>query len=664
MKKRVLLLVLAVLALTFALVSCGGGHEHDYQQKEVTIAATCDTAGKALYACECGESEEREVPATGHTGGEVLTKEPTCRVDGYKYKVCSTCNAEYDVTDKVAAGENYHDYSDFKETTKVDCGKQQNGMKQYVCTACGKVDTNGKTELIKWAHDYEVVTKDATCKEAGSKSSVCKSCGAYGPTEVIAKLPHTENLLESVPAACGVAGYDSFECTVCNETWKVDTAEALEHIWAEELSTEAPTCTLPGFEYQACTREGCNGKNVKPGQAGEALGHEIDYADSEYTEVVAATCITNGSITPICKRCNELLDNEVDMSGKSYVKVIQATEEHFVNGKKVEISSKEATCHEAAYVEYQCTVDSACTEVMKEHSGEKLEHVWTETPTAVIEAKCNADGYDLYVCTLCETDKTENSTCDLGCIVKNNYKDVPHQKTTLKLQVPQTCCDNAYDVWECGDCQEEWNDVYSLEDRPLIPHGTWLKTDTVISPSCTTEGYTIYKCQNDPDCEVTDKQDYTRRTEHPFTEYIDGRLVCNVCNVTYRDVTTYIDEAIQSGELNIDGDTSLNWELKGYETPATAETLEAGVAYEYVVGGDKLDVTKGIIKLSSNAQATYTVVVEFEGGSKTYEVVDASVFFDLYINGEGEQNGIGGNVTKVTITATAAATVVFFAYEG
>ncbi|MBR2025223.1 MAG: hypothetical protein IKA02_05395, partial [Clostridia bacterium] len=516
----------------------------------------------------------------------------------------------------------------------------------------------------KWQHDYEVVEVPASCKEAGSKSSVCKSCGAYGPTEVIAKLPHTEEKTGSVTAACGVAGCDSFKCTVCGETWDVETSPALEHIWAEDLSVQDPTCTLPGYYYKACTREGCNGKDVQPGQNGEALGHEIDYADSEYTEVVLATCITNGSITPICMRCNELLDNETDLENKSYVKVIQATGEHFANDKQKEISSKAATCHEAAYVQYQCTVDDACTETKKVHSGEKLDHVWTEVPTAVIEAKCNADGYDLYVCTLCETDNTENSTCDLGCILKNNYVDIPHKKTTLKLEVPQTCCDNAYDVWECGDCQEEWNDVYSTDVKPLLDHGAWLKTDTVISPSCTAEGYTIFKCKNDPDCTVTDKQEYTRRTEHPFTEYIDGRLVCNVCNVTYRDVTTYIDEAIQSGELDIDGDTKLNWELKGYETPDEAVALEAGVAYEYVVGGDNLDVTKGIIKLSSDAQATYTIVVDYEGGSKTFAVNDASVFFDLYINGEGEQNGIGGTVTKVTITATAAATVVFYAYEG
>ena len=188
-----------------------------------------------------------------------------------------------------------------------------------------------------------------------------------------------------------------------------------------------------------------------------------------------------------------------------------------------------------------------------------------------------------------------------------------------------------------------------------MAHGNWLRTDDVVAPTCTTEGYTIYLCQNDPDCTATDNQEYTRRTEHPFTEYIDGRIVCNVCNVTYRDITTYIDEAVDSGKLDIDDSTSLDWELKGYENPDEPTALVANTAYTYSVTEDTLDISKGIIKLSSEAQATYTIVVEYNGTSKTYTVDSANVFFDLYEN---------ENVTKVTITATAAATVALYAYEG
>jgi uncharacterized repeat protein (TIGR02543 family) len=188
-----------------------------------------------------------------------------------------------------------------------------------------------------------------------------------------------------------------------------------------------------------------------------------------------------------------------------------------------------------------------------------------------------------------------------------------------------------------------------------MEHGSWYKTDDVTAPTCTDEGYTIYICKNDPDCIVTDKQDYTRRIAHPFTEYVDGRLVCGLCDITYRDVTTYIEGSVADGELKIDEETSLDWELKGYKAPTEAIAIVGGGSYDYVVGGANLDITNGIIKLSSEAQAIYTIVVEFEGGTKEFTVDSADAYFDLYVNKEGEVNGIAGAVTKVTVTATANA---------
>ena len=663
MKKRVLLLVLAVLALTFALVSCG--HEHDFQEKEVVTAPTCDVAGKTLYACECGATEEREVAATGHTGGEVATKEPTCRDDGYKYKVCSVCNAEYDITDKVSAGSNYHKFDERKMTTPVDCGKvpMQNGIINTVCSLCGEIDSTKKPELVIAEHDFEVTTIAATCSAAGSVTRVCKNCQAPGPSEVLEKLPHTNELTGTTDATCTEAGFKSYICTVCNEVTKEETDPAFGHNFdtTNELIKD-PTCELPGYKYYACSNENCTEEEKIPGIYGDAYGHDTDYSDSEYTEVVYATCITNGSITPICKRCNELLDTETDLDGKGYVRVLEATGEHYVTDEK--IGSKGATCHERAYEEFKCTTDAACTATEKRYSGEKLEHVFPETPTAVIAPKCYADGYDLYVCTICELDTSADSTCEDGCVKKDNFTTVPHQKSTLIDEVEATCCDQAYDIWECGDCKQQWNDVYSTDVKPLMEHGSWYKTDDVTAPTCTDEGYTIYICKNDPDCIVTDKQDYTRRIAHPFTEYVDGRLVCGLCDITYRDVTTYIEGSVADGELKIDEETSLDWELKGYKAPTEAIAIVGGGSYDYVVGGANLDITNGIIKLSSEAQAIYTIVVEFEGGSKEFTVDSADAYFDLYVNKEGEVNGIDGTVTKVTVTATADATVVFYAYEG
>lgn len=667
MKKRVLLLVLAVLALTFVLVSCG--HEHDFKQSEVITEATCDAAGKAKFVCECGESEERDIAAKGHTfDGEALVVAPTCWTEGYTYKVCSVCQAESEHTDPVKADSKYHVFDEVKFTTPVDCGIPQDGIKETVCSVCGTKDPEGKSELVKWAHDYEETRTEATCAAPGSVKQVCKNCNAPGPEIVLPQLSHTEEKIGSVAATCDAAGYDSYRCTVCETTWNVDTDPALGHSWSEDTKEKAATCTMPGYYYLECST--CFAENQQPGQVGDglALGHLVDYDDPS-TVVVEPTCITAGSKTPVCRRenCGELLDTEISLDGESYVLVIDATGEHFAS--KNEISSKAATCHEDAYVEYQCTVDAACTETRKEHEeGTQLEHNFVLLKT--IEPRCNAKGYELWVCSLCEDDNTETSQCKLGCVEHRNETTVDHKKTTNMTVdadnkpiefVPATCQKQAYQIWECGDCAETWTYEFPVEEKPLIEHDKtgatgWSKTTEIVAPTCSAEGYTVYVCNLDPDCKEELNLDFTRRVEHSFTEYVDGRMVCNVCDVTYRNTTTYIDEPIQSDKLVIDDNTELTWELIGYKAPEEATKLVANEAYTYDVTEDALDISYGIIKLNGADGTTYTVVVEYGNSeSKTYTVDTAKAYFDLYEN---------NNVVKVTVTASADATVELYVYEG
>lgn len=676
MKKRVLLLVLAVLALTFVLVSCG--HEHDFKQSEVITEATCDVVGKAKFVCECGESEEREIAVKGHTFGEEQTKAPTCWDDGYTYKVCSVCNAESEHTNVVKAGPDYHKFDEIKEVLP-DCSKVEggDGYRETVCSICHIPDPNGKRENIKANHDWVETKIEATCQAPGSITMVCKNCSAPGQVTILDQLAHDNESLGTSEATCDEAGYESFKCKVCGEESKVEIAEALGHNLKTEKEWCEPTCLLDGYDYFGCTR--CDYKERIPGINGTAHGHDIEtsYDDESFREYLAPTCITDGYIIPKCRRCNELINDEI--------RIEAATGVHFVSEEAQAPVS--ATCHEPAYIQYNCTVDDNCTETRKVYDGEKLSHnlVFIKTTTP----RCDKPGYDLYVCANCPTDKTENSKCDLGCVVHKNEVVIDHKPTVNKTTdakgnpidfVPATCIKNAYTIWECGDCSKEWTQTYSEEEKPLMKHGIdingedcWSVTDRVTLPTCESEGYTIYYCPNDKECKEEIKRDYTRRTEHPFTSYIDGRLVCSACNVTYRDISTYLDQAIKEGQLEIDKDTMLDWELRGYEEPELPTALVAGTAtVVYDKTKDNVDISGGIIALRSTGEATYTIVIEYENGDPvTKTVKSANAYYDLYENvsdEEGqyfEQNGVGGKIVKVTITANNAdATVSVYAYEG
>ena len=671
MKKRVLLLVLAVLALTFALVSCG--HKHDFKESEVITEATCDTAGKAKFVCECGESEEREIAAKGHTfDGETLVVEPTCWTDGYSYKECSVCKAESEHTDTVKADSKYHKFDEEKITVKPDCATGTEGVKKTVCSVCGAEDPKGQNQLIAAEHDYEEIRTEPTCQAPGSIKQVCKNCEVSGAETILEQLPHDEKLLETTAATCDKDGVEKYECKVCGDKWDKKVADALGHKWSETRTVVEATCTDPKYSYIECTvchAEQDGSKQVE----GVKLGHDIavdgddDY--EQYNKIILATCITNGSITPICRRCNEVLDIELDDDGNSYVTVLDATGDHKFT---IEEFTKEATCHEAKYTQYKCSDDKNCTETNKVYDGVKLDHVYSTEPQDILEAKCNAEGYKKYVCTICPDKASVDAPCECDeCIKTDVLEKTEHKQIELLDTIEATCTEKAYNIYKCNDCgrtdvTKELNDPLKV---PVPGSNDFVRSDEIVKATCTSEGYVVYYCTlngGPGKCEHRENREFERREEHSFTEYIDGRYVCNGCGVTYRDITTYMDEAIAKGPLVIDDEnTTLNWELIGYQKPTDAKELKANEAtVVYEAGENVLDITGGMIKLDSKNGATYTVVIEYEGGSKTIEVDKATAYIDLYVNAGEEVNGIGGTVLKVTVTATADATVSVCAYEG
>ena len=195
----------------------GSVKEHQYEQAEVIKEASCVEAGKELYRCHCGATEER-----------VLEKIP-------------------------------HDFTTSTFTTKPDCGKQQNGIKQTVCTVCKVVDPNGRTELIMWSHEYEETRVEATCQDDGYVDKKCKNCKAQGKITIIKKLPHQEKITHH-EATCENDGYDIHLCTVCGATWEVLTEHALGHDFSTELHYKEATDTSDAYYYYPCTR--CDEEDV------------------------------------------------------------------------------------------------------------------------------------------------------------------------------------------------------------------------------------------------------------------------------------------------------------------------------------------------------------------------------------------------------------------
>jgi len=198
-------------------------------------------------------SKEETANHTWNSGA--ITKQPTCKEAGVKTYTCTGCSATKT--------------EDIAKTTTHTYGKWtklSDTQHKRTCSVCQKEETANHT----W--NSGVVTKKATCKEAGTKTYTCTTCNAT-KTETIAKLT-THTYDHACDPDCNVCGltrsithnYKSawskdktnhwHECSVCKD--KKD--EAKHTPGAEATETKAQTCTTCGYIIKA------------------ALGHKHSYA--------------------------------------------------------------------------------------------------------------------------------------------------------------------------------------------------------------------------------------------------------------------------------------------------------------------------------------------------------------------------------------------------
>ena len=135
--------------------------------------------------------------------------------------------------------------------------------------------------------DSGKITKDATCKEPGSKTYTCTRCRKTS-TEEIPVTGHLHTELRNVKAAtCAEEGYTGdIYCKDCNT--KLSSGEKIAkkaHTWDKGKITTGVTCTQKGIKTYTCTV--CN----------ETKTEEIPATGHQYTELrneIEANCIQEG----------------------------------------------------------------------------------------------------------------------------------------------------------------------------------------------------------------------------------------------------------------------------------------------------------------------------------------------------------------------------------
>lgn len=165
------------------------------------------------------------------------------------------------------------------------------------------VDNQDGTVTVKphtCVFEHYSVTKEASCKEAGSETATCSvlGCGKTD-TRAIAKLAHTEEVIPGKAATCTETGLtDGKKCSKCGETTVAQTVIPMKAHTAVIDNAVAPTCTETGLTAgKHCSV--CNTKLVEQ-ETVAAKGHSWDggketkAATTEEEGIMTYTCINAG----------------------------------------------------------------------------------------------------------------------------------------------------------------------------------------------------------------------------------------------------------------------------------------------------------------------------------------------------------------------------------
>ena len=203
-------------------------HTPGEPQPENDVASTCNTLGgyDTVVRCTvCGavisSAHTDYTVYAAHQFGDWIDEQPaSCEAAGVKgHKVCTVCGKNFDAEgveiEDLAIAKLPHTPGDPVGAVAATCSAT-GYTGDIKCTVCGDVITEG-TVIEKTAHTFGdwSVTKEASCKEEGTKSRTCSVCGET-ETEKIEKTPHS--FADGVCTVCGAKQSDAKTCKWCGET--------------------------------------------------------------------------------------------------------------------------------------------------------------------------------------------------------------------------------------------------------------------------------------------------------------------------------------------------------------------------------------------------------------------------------------------------------------
>lgn len=286
------------------------------------------------------------------------------------------------------------------------------------------------------------------------------------------KFKKSRIFLSAIALICALSVF----CSAC------DLFGKHEHSFINYVPNNDATCTANGTETAKC--EGCDETKTR-----EIPNSKKEHSFINYVPNNDATCLKNGTETAKCETCDKTDTREVPDSKK---------EHSFINYH----SDDNATCTKNGTETAKCeTCDKTDT---REVADSKKQHSFSAyVPDN--NATCTKLGTETAKCSVCgKIDVRE---------IPNSKKE--HSFTNFIPNNDATADSDGTKTAKCDNCNET---------KTVVDEGSKLSGDhvhnynqTVIEPTCTQKGYTLYVC----DCGKAEyKDNFTEALGHSYTDYV------------------------------------------------------------------------------------------------------------------------------------------------
>ena len=497
---------------------------HIWDSGEITTQPTCTKKGIKTFTCTtCGtKTKTEDVKELGHDEVTHQAKAPTCANVGWdEYLTCERDSCNYSTYNEIPATGN-HTWNDGEITTQPTCTKK--GIKLYTCSKC--IITT-KTENIKALGHTEIIDNgvDPTCISTGltvgKHCSICKA--VLVQQKIINKINH--NYVNGACSVCSTVDISFKNTEIENEktrhnneiieinTFYESTIEALEerienlkllnnitsvysdsycYSMINSLNSEIAT-----LERKIAVLSGStNSADIAERRKYESqLSAKQQESDNYYKHIAINDCIMQINEYKLYWK------NDIENENQTHVDNLDKIEKKYycaANGHTIIVDEA---------IEPTCTVNGRTKGSHCSYCETILIHAQTISATGH-----NYGDWAEVLSPTCETSGKEERTCSKCFDVEQNILSaLGHTWSDWKQFKIPDCTSPGQNIRECFRCKS--NDYQTVE----VEHDRYVYN--IITPTCSSVGYTTYKCHN---CDYSSNENQVPTVEHNYINIISN----------------------------------------------------------------------------------------------------------------------------------------------